>query len=103
VEVYPDIMKRWLFIPVLSVAMMGAVYALESIPKNFKIGTVDRQALVFPVADAKKRESDVPLVFCFQGHGGGARQASLSFRMHDQWPEAIMVYPQGLHVIPCRG
>ena len=37
-----------------------------------------------------------PLVFVFHGHGGSARQAARSFGLETQWPEAIVVYPQGL-------
>jgi polyhydroxybutyrate depolymerase len=37
-----------------------------------------------------------PLVFAFHGHGGSMAQASHSFPIHEKWPEAIVVYPQGL-------
>lgn len=38
----------------------------------------------------------VPVIFAFHGHGGGARQAALSFHLHKEWPEALVVYMQGL-------
>ncbi|MCG3127206.1 MAG: hypothetical protein CHACPFDD_02064 [Phycisphaerae bacterium] len=41
-------------------------------------------------------QSDTPVLFAFHGHGGSARQASRSFRMHAVWPEAIVVYMEGL-------
>lgn len=37
-----------------------------------------------------------PLVFVFHGHGGTMRQAARSFALEKQWPEAVVVYPQGL-------
>ena len=37
-----------------------------------------------------------PLVFVFHGHGGNSQQASYSFNLHSLWPEAIVIYPQGV-------
>jgi SAM-dependent methyltransferase len=37
-----------------------------------------------------------PLFFAFHGHGGNMRQADRSFSYQAQWPEAVIVYPQGL-------
>lgn len=54
----------------------------------------ERIALLHIPADASKKET--PVVFAFHGHGGNARQASNSFRMHEVWPEAIVVYMEGL-------
>ena len=55
---------------------------------------VQRTALVY--APESSRSKPAPLVFCWHGHGGGSRQAALSFQMHRNWPGAISVYPQGL-------
>jgi polyhydroxybutyrate depolymerase len=69
---------------------------------NWTIGGAKREALVFaPTTDmAVKR----PLVFAFHGHGGNMRGASQKMHLHTLWPEAIVVYPQGLptksHVDP---
>lgn len=56
---------------------------------------VEREALV--AAPAKKGEGKPPLVFAFHGHGGTMRHAARSFRFHEEWPEAVVVYPQGLN------
>lgn len=37
-----------------------------------------------------------PLVFAFHGHGGTMGHAARSFPLHEKWPDAIVVYPQGL-------
>jgi polyhydroxybutyrate depolymerase len=37
-----------------------------------------------------------PLVFVFHGHGGGSESAMRKMNLHTHWPEAIVVYPQGL-------
>lgn len=56
-------------------------------------GTV-RQALVSISASAATNFA--PLVFAFHGHGGSASQAARSFGYHEVWPEAVVVYMQGL-------
>ena len=61
---------------------------------EFKVDGVAREALVYAPAAAKT--TNAPLVFVFHGHGGNSRQASRSFGMHRQWPEALTIYPQGL-------
>jgi polyhydroxybutyrate depolymerase len=60
---------------------------------TFKVGDVERTALVF--APTKKTENP-PVLFMFHGHGGGSRQAAVQWRYHLSWPEAVVVYPQGL-------
>ena len=54
---------------------------------------VEREALVHVPADAK---SSRPTVFVFHGHGGNSVQAARSFRIHELWPDALVIYPQGL-------
>lgn len=56
-------------------------------------GTV-RKALVHVPAMAATVAS--PVVFAFHGHGGAMGQAARSFGVHTLWPEAIVVYMQGL-------
>lgn len=62
---------------------------------EFKVDGVAREALVYAPAAAKTTNS--PLVFVFHGHGGNSRQAARSFGIHRHWPEAIVIYPQGLN------
>ncbi|MCX8090371.1 MAG: esterase [Verrucomicrobiae bacterium] len=56
---------------------------------------VNREALV-RVPDAA-RTNPAPVVFVFHGHGGNSRSAARKFALHEHWPEAIVVYPQGLN------
>ena len=37
-----------------------------------------------------------PLVFAWHGHGGSALQASRSFHIHAEWPQSVVVYPEGV-------
>lgn len=59
---------------------------------TLNVDGVQRQALLFGPAN---QANPAPLVFAFHGHGGGARQFS-RIALSKEWPEAIVVYPQGL-------
>lgn len=67
--------------------------ALQGERTEWKLGDDAREALVF--APTKKSDAP-PLVFAFHGHGGTMKSASKSFGIHEEWPEAVVVYPQGL-------
>jgi polyhydroxybutyrate depolymerase len=60
--------------------------------------TVDgqtRKALVYiPTASSSKA---MPLVFAFHGHGGTSLNMYKTHRFDQLWPEAILVFPQGLN------
>ena len=58
-----------------------------------------RQALVFPGTGSAPKEGR-PLILAFHGHGGGMAQAARSFGLQNLWPEATVIYPQGL---PTKG
>ncbi len=60
--------------------------------------TVDgatREALLY--APAKAKSEPAPLVFGFHGHGGNMAGAARQYHIHTLWPEAIVIYPQGLN------
>ncbi len=69
-------------------------HAAELSYQTWQIDGATREALVYVPAVAHEKPS--PLVFAFHGHGGGMRQASMSFHIHELWPEAMVVYMQGL-------
>jgi polyhydroxybutyrate depolymerase len=75
--------------------MMTYILALllqEPAPREWRIDDVSRQALVY----APKADAPAPVVFAFHGHGGSAERAARQFQFHKLWPEAIVVYMQGL-------
>jgi polyhydroxybutyrate depolymerase len=81
------------------VALAAAAFACrlaaqEPVRREFKVGDDAREALV--VAPASAKSAPAPLVFVFHGHGGTAKNAAAGFAIHKHWPEAIVVYPQGL-------
>lgn len=77
------------------IATLLMAVALGSSPTTIsvKVDQVQREALVFV---PEKMEQPVPVVFGFHGHGGSMRNAARSFRIHEHWPEAVVVYMQGL-------
>lgn len=64
------------------------------VEREWTVDGVTRKALVHVPESAKTADS--PLVFVFHGHGGTMRNAARTFRIHTLWPEAVVVYMQGL-------
>jgi polyhydroxybutyrate depolymerase len=62
--------------------------------REWTIDGVTRQALIS--APASAATNPAPLVFAFHGHGGNMQNAARSFKMHEVWPDAVVVYMQGL-------
>lgn len=73
-----------------------ALTAISQEPKTVEVEAsgLKRTALVF--APSKMTETTIPLVLVYHGHGGTARAASRSMPFHKVWPEALVVYPQGV-------
>jgi polyhydroxybutyrate depolymerase len=67
----------------------------ELVHRTWTVDGVAREALVSAPATAK--QVPAPVVFVFHGHGGTMRNAARTFAIHWHWPEAIVVYPQGLN------
>jgi len=63
--------------------------------REWTIDGATREALLHVPAAANTTPS--PLVFVFHGHGGNMKSSARSFHIHTLWPEAIVVYPQGLN------
>ena len=74
----------------MTVAAQGTVM-------NWTIDGVKREALVFAQAATTTNAVKHPLVLAFHGHGGNMHGASQLMKIQTVWPEAIVVYPQGLN------
>jgi polyhydroxybutyrate depolymerase len=61
---------------------------------TWTVDGTERQALVFVPAAASQEPS--PVVFAFHGHGGRMQNTARTFQLQKYWPEAIVVYMQGL-------
>lgn len=84
----------------LALALLSRAAAQQALPENFQrvaltVGPDARHAFVHSPPSAKT--TPAPVVFVFHGHGGTAPNAARSFAIHQHWPEAIVVYPQGLN------
>jgi len=89
----------WLMAGWLVLRCAAAESAL--VTREWTIDGVVRKALVYVPAAAKAAPvAGAPVVFAFHGHGGGMTQASRAFGVHTLWPEAVVVYMQGL---PTKG
>jgi polyhydroxybutyrate depolymerase len=79
---------------VAGVSLHGAHRSFsEPVIETFTVDGVQRTALIYPSREA---ESASPLVFVFHGHGGRAQAVARRLRIHELWPEAVVVYMQGL-------
>jgi polyhydroxybutyrate depolymerase len=65
----------------------------KGITMNWNVAGRARQALVFPPATITQHH---PLIFAWHGHGGTMQHASQQMGFQTLWPDAIVVYPQGL-------
>ena len=63
---------------------------------RWTIDGVQREALVY-APRAKQGAAKHPLVIAFHGHNGHMFNASLRMHIQTLWPQAIVVYPQGLN------
>jgi polyhydroxybutyrate depolymerase len=86
---------RLLTLGALALLPLLASIAAEPVRREWTVDGVTREALVSaPEAGAT---NPAPVVFVFHGHGGSMRNTARSFAIHTLWPEAIVVYPQGLN------
>ncbi len=78
----------------LLIASTSAVWSAEPTVMHWTVDGVQREALVcLPSVSAKTRP---PVIFAFHGHGGNMNFAARGMAFQNFWPEAIVVYPQGL-------
>jgi polyhydroxybutyrate depolymerase len=67
--------------------------------QTWMVNGVERSALIAAPATRGTDKGGPPLVLVFHGHGGSSAQAARSFRLHEAWPEAIVIYPQGVSTV----
>jgi polyhydroxybutyrate depolymerase len=79
----------------IALLMISRVKAGDELTRReWKVDGVMREALVYAPSAAKT--SATPVIFAFHGHGGTMAYSERKFSYHSLWPEAIVVYPQGL-------
>ena len=63
--------------------------------KHFLVDRTERQAIVCAPKN-EHRDQPAPLVLAFHGRGSSADNMASGTRIHEAWPEAVVVYPEGL-------
>jgi polyhydroxybutyrate depolymerase len=63
---------------------------------HLTVDGVDRLAYAF--APTKNTTANPPVIFMFHGHGGSAERCMGHFQMQTRWPEAVVVYGDGLDI-----
>jgi polyhydroxybutyrate depolymerase len=71
----------------------GGTYAPGRHDASFDVGGVARTAVIVVPGDASR---PAPLVFAFHGHGGKGTGMERRSNIEGLWPDAIVVYPDGL-------
>lgn len=79
----------------LALLLTAGLLKAGPIDLTFKVDGIDRRAIVY-ASSVKDKPS--PVVFVFHGFTGNAKHAAFAYRVHNAWPEATVVYPQGLEV-----
>lgn len=75
-------------------SLCGTAAAADRQIRQWTVDAVQREAIVQVAESSGSRP--LPLVFAFHGHGGSMTNAEKTFRIHEVWPDAIVVYMQGL-------
>lgn len=63
--------------------------------REWVVDGVTREAMVH--VPEKAKEVAAPVIFVFHGHGGTMQVGTRGMALHKLWPEALVVYPQGLN------
>ena len=91
----PQLLRRFLLSSLLFMFLTASVEAATPpTTRQWTIDSVEREAIVYAPPAATTQPS--PLVFAWHGHGGTMQLFARHLPIHSQWPEAIVVYPQGL-------
>ena len=88
--------REWIYWMVALI--LSAVISQGEDPWTARKWTVDgvtREALISKPQVAGNTAA--PLIFAFHGHGGSMKNATRMFPIRELWPEAIVVYMQGLN------
>lgn len=93
----PTAIPRPLLVLLQLLCLAAVAAAADNAParRTWTVDGLTREALVYVPAQATNQPA--PVVFAFHGHGGSMHHAARTFSYHTRWPEAIVVYLQGLN------
>lgn len=75
--------------------LLHAAPAAPRSTESFLVDGVERTGIVVAPKGAVPK-SGAPLLVFFHGHGGTAAGSARRFALHEAWPDAVVVYLQGL-------
>ena len=78
------------FVELLAIGL----YAYSMDTTEILVQNEKREALIYIPKEIKTEYQ--PIIFVFHGHGGSMATAATKFHFESLWPEAVVVYPQGL-------
>lgn len=73
--------------------LIFSIKAISQTEKLYKIEGLERKAVFY---GPKIKTEKTPVVFVFHGHGGNAKYASKNLNFHEYFPEALVIYMQGI-------
>jgi polyhydroxybutyrate depolymerase len=79
---------------IAALAFVSSALAVEPTPTKWTVDGAEREALVYLPSTSSK--SKPPVILGFHGHGGNMYFSARGMAFQNIWPEAIVVYPQGL-------
>ncbi len=92
----PSLAGHALSLVLLGLFVVASAQASSIIRREWQVDGVMREALVYsPPLSGKTNPA--PVVFVFHGHNGLMRDMVKLFHIETLWPEAIVVYMQGLN------
>jgi polyhydroxybutyrate depolymerase len=88
-------LRRLALLALALLAISSASAAGALVQREWQVDGVPREALLH--IPAKAATAQTPVVFAFHGHGGSMRNAARMCHVETLWPEALVIYPQGLN------
>jgi polyhydroxybutyrate depolymerase len=71
--------------------------AAALVRRQWQVGGDTRQALL--AVPLQAHTEPTPVIFAFHGHGGNMQHGAELYHFQRLWPEAIVIYPQGLPTV----
>lgn len=78
---------------IVAFLLIFSAKAFSQIEKFYQINGVERKSIFF---EPKIKSDKILVVFVFHGHGGNAKYASKNLNFHENFPEALVIYMQGI-------
>lgn len=85
--------------PIIRATSTGGASAAAAGERTWTARGLERKGIVCPPTRSSG-DGGAPVVFVFHGHGGTAKFAQRGWQVEAKWPEAVVVYLQGL---PSKG